>query len=167
MRRDVSAVLESRAQVLASKRGASSENLEELITFRLGRETYGLSSDWVGEVFPARDIAELPGVPGFIVGVVNLRGRIISVNDLALILDVPVETESDRFVLVLSFDSMEMGLLVGSPVDVMTVPSDSMTPPIPSSSGAMDYISGISGDVIVLNGAKILFDKKLSVDGEF
>ncbi|SMG35304.1 chemotaxis protein CheW [Dethiosulfovibrio salsuginis] len=167
MKKDVSTVLEERAEALASGRAQNSlDKGDEFVTFRLGQELYGISSELVGEVFPAREITPLPAVPDFIVGVVNLRGKIVSVNDLKAILDLPKSSAPDRFILVLRSPSMEIGLLVEPPVDVMTAPSHSLGPPLPSSSGIEDYISGIHEDVVILKGDRILSDRRLIVNRE-
>ncbi len=164
IRQDISAILINRAKNLASKGNLGSlDRGDEFVTFRLGGETYGISSDLVGEVFPAREVTALPGVPSFILGIVNVRGKIVSVNDLRAILDLPDSPDSDRFILVLRSKSMEMGLWVEPPVDVMTTPPHSLNPPIPSSSGAIEYISGIYKDVVILNGDRILSTPSLVV----
>ncbi len=138
---------------------------EDFVTFKFGKETYGVSASLVGEVFPAKELTSLPGVPDFVAGVVNLRGRIVSVNDLTVLFELQGNRTSDQFVMVLRSGSMEMGFIVEPPVDIMTVPSHSIKPPIPSSSRAMEYISGICRDVVIVNGNKILSDRSLVIDG--
>lgn len=167
IKKDISTVLAERAEALATGRAHHSlDRGDEFVTFRLGQELYGISSELVGEVFPAREITPLPAVPDFIVGVVNLRGKIVSVNDLKVILDLPKSSAPDRFILVLRSPSMEIGLLVEPPVDVMTAPPHSLAPPLPSSSGIEDYISGIQDDVVILKGDRILSDRRLIVNRE-
>ncbi|MDD4836324.1 MAG: chemotaxis protein CheW [Dethiosulfovibrio sp.] len=164
IKKDISAVLTERAKNLATKGDLGSlDRGDEFVTFRLGKETYGISSDLVGEVFPAKDVTPLPGVPNFILGIVNVRGKIVSVNDLRAILDLPDSPESEHFILVLRSKSMEIGLWVEPPVDVMTTPPRSLDPPIPSSSGAIEYISGICKDVVILNGDRLLSAPSLVV----
>ena len=87
----------------------------------------------------------------------------MSVNDLRAILDLPDSPDSDRFILVLRSKSMEMGLWVEPPVDVMTTPPHSLDPPIPSSSSTIEYISGIYKDVVILNGDRILSTPSLVI----
>lgn len=158
-------MLAERAERLATSNDRISLDREdEFVTFRLGQELYGVSACLVGEAFPAKDVTALPGLPKFILGIVNLRGKIVSVNDLRVILDLPSGSDSEHFILVLRSESMEVGIWVEPPIDVMTTPPHSLNPPIPSSSGAMDYISGIYKDVVILNGDRILSDPNLVVN---
>lgn len=166
IKKDLSIVLTERAKNLATKRDRLSvDGGDEFVTFRLGQELYGVSAGLVGEAFPARDVTAIPGLPNFILGVVNLRGKIVSVNDLKVILELPDGSGSDHFILVLRSRSMEIGIWVEPPIDVMVTPPHSLDPPIPSSSGVVDYISGIYKDVVILNGDRILSDPSLVVNG--
>ncbi len=54
----------------------------KLVLIQLGRETYGLNAQYVFEIRPARQITRVPRVPDWVAGVINLRGRVLSVLDL-------------------------------------------------------------------------------------
>src|SRR5665647_41030 len=53
-----------------------------IVIFRLSYETYAIESSFIQEVQPLKDFTYIPGVPAFILGIVNIRGRIISIVDL-------------------------------------------------------------------------------------
>ena len=61
--------------------------LLEILEFTLGQERYAFPSSYVREVFPLTEITPLPGLPPYILGVVNVRGRILSVMDIRRLLD--------------------------------------------------------------------------------
>ena len=77
----VRAVLKNRAKELA--RPPETEDgdirLVEIVEFTLGQEHYAFPSSEVQEVFHLTEITPLPSVPPFVVGVTNVRGRILSV----------------------------------------------------------------------------------------
>lgn len=55
----------------------------QIIVFRLGNEEYALEIDLVKEVVPTPNITRVPLLPNYILGVANIRGKILAVLDLA------------------------------------------------------------------------------------
>ena len=51
------------------------------VTFRLGKETYGINVMQVQEVLRITNIAPVPGAPGYVIGIINLRGNVVTVID--------------------------------------------------------------------------------------
>src|SRR5664279_5629709 len=84
----------------------------QLIAFSLGAETYGLESAYIREVYPLKDFTPLPGVPAFILGIINVRGQIMPVVDLKKLFNLPEQgiTELNK-VIILHDDQMEFGIL--------------------------------------------------------
>ncbi len=146
-----------------------SEELLEVVEFHLGHERYGADSLYTGEVFPLRDLTPLPCTPSFVAGIVNLRGRIVSVVDLRLFFGIPREKTSEKaLVLVLQSPEMEMGILVDALAGVRQIPREKIAPPLPtmtSIGGA--YLLGLAeGDLGILNVPAILEDPSLIVREE-
>ena len=56
--------------------------IAHLVCFRIGKETFGVDIFSVREIVRVQEITKVPGAPDFVLGVINLRGRIISVVDL-------------------------------------------------------------------------------------
>lgn len=56
----------------------------QLVTFRLRDEEFGVEINQVREIVRMMDITHIPEAPGFIEGVINLRGQVIAVIDLAI-----------------------------------------------------------------------------------
>jgi len=62
-------------------RAAVGDEVIQLVTFRLKDETYGINVMQVQEVLRITEIAPVPGAPGFVLGIINLRGNVVTVID--------------------------------------------------------------------------------------
>jgi purine-binding chemotaxis protein CheW len=67
----------------------------QLVLFRLGREIYGVNAQHVFDIRPAELITHVPRVPDWVTGVVNLRGRVLSVVDLRRFFGLPCAESAD------------------------------------------------------------------------
>ena len=77
------AILKKRAENLAKEFIVEEqEHCIEVVCFRLGNETYGIESDYIRGVHPLKELTFLPGLPPFILGIITLHRRILSVIDL-------------------------------------------------------------------------------------
>ena len=93
---------------------------------------------------PLRDLTPLPCTPPFVLGIVNVRGRILPVLDLKKFFDLPEQglTDLHRIILV-SGNDLELGLLADVIVGVRSVPADSLQPSLPTLTGIRaDYLKG-------------------------
>jgi purine-binding chemotaxis protein CheW len=89
------------------------QDLQELVVVRLGGDRYALPMASVGEVGRPPSLTRVPGLPGWIAGVANWRGRVLAVLDLRPLLGAaPGELDRRGRVLVLSAGGMRAGLLV-------------------------------------------------------
>jgi purine-binding chemotaxis protein CheW len=109
----------------------AAEATEHLATFFLAREEYGVDVRLVQEIIRVSEITQVPRAPGFIKGVINLRGRIIPVVDLKRKLnlgEVDEAARQSRIVVVKVRDRL-IGLLVDGASQVLKVPVASIEPP--------------------------------------
>src|SRR5665647_997435 len=86
-----SRILIARAQVLArqpEKEEVAAGRIE-IIEFLLAYERYGIESSYIGEVYPLKDLTPIPCTPPFVLGVMNVRGKIISVIDMRKFFELP------------------------------------------------------------------------------
>ena len=164
-------ILRARARALArppSSAPAPSTMLE-LLEFRLASERYALETRHVQDVHPLRDLTPLPCTPPFVLGIVNLRGRILPVLDLKKFFDLPEQglTDLHRIILVRGND-LELGLLADVIVGVRSVAADSLQPSPPTFTGIRaDYLKGIGEErLVVLDLDRILSDPKIIVHEE-
>lgn len=166
------AILRKRAKKLARERlkeETEAEDLLEVVEFRLGAERYAVASLHVGEVFPLRDLAHVPCTPPFVAGIINLRGRIVSIVDLKFFFDLPgTEHTPEERVIVLRSGEMELGILADALVGIRTISLREIHPPLPTMAGVRAaYLLGVEGeDTAILDGRKILRDDSLIVDEE-
>ena len=138
------------------------EETIQLVVFRLAREWYGIEITKVKEVIKVEKITYIPSSPEYIVGIINLRGNVLSVTDLKRIFALPHEelTEKTRIVAIES-GIVETGLLVDEVAEATEVPISKIEPTLSTIEPEMaEYIEGqcrVNGKLIaLLNGVKIL-----------
>ena len=164
-------ILKARAKILgheSTKRETADESLE-VVTFLLANETYGIESSFVREAYPLKDLTPLPCTPGYVYGIVNVRGQILSVIDIKKLFDLPEKGLTDlNKVIVLQNDFMELGLLADAMVGVRSVPVREIEPSLPTLTGIRsEYLKGVTQDrLIILDAGKFLSDKNLIVHEE-
>ena len=162
------ALLEKRARELARKPASETATSEriEIVEFTMAHERYGIESKYVREVYPLKELTPLPGTPSFVLGIVNLRGRVISLVDLKKFFDLPEKGLSDtNHVVLLSSLDMEFGILADSMLGVRTMASDELQGDLPTFTGQRrDYLLGVARDgTAVLDGRQILADSRIVV----
>lgn len=167
---DADAILRARAQALARPPPAPSPSrILELLEFRLASERYALETRHVQEVHPLRELTPLPCTPPFVLGIVNVRGRILPVLDLKKFFELPERglTDLHRIILVHGRD-LEFGLLADVIVGVRSVAADGLQPSLPTHTGIRaDYLKGIGEErLVVLDLDRILSDPKIVVHEE-
>jgi purine-binding chemotaxis protein CheW len=138
------------------------------LTFRLGNEDYGIEIRYVTEIVGMQKITEVPDMPNFVKGVVNLRGQVIPVIDMRLRFHMQSREYDERTcIIVVNINSTQVGLVVDTVNEVRNIDEDQVSPP-PKTAGAdsAQYIQGMGkvGDevVILLEGQRLLFEKELA-----
>ena len=88
---EIERVLRARAQALARvpEQARAQANLLEVLEFRLASERYAVETRHIQEVHPFRELTPLPCTPAFVLGVVNVRGRILPVLDIKRFFGLP------------------------------------------------------------------------------
>ena len=111
---------------MASTEPATAEPLaQRTLLFRAGERTYGCGIDAVREIVPQRRATRLPGAPPSIQGLINLRGTIVTVVDLALWLGAERPAASDGSIVLVDHGSRVAGVAVDEVLDVqMVAPED-------------------------------------------
>ena len=140
-----------------------------MLEFRLAQERYAVESRYVQEVHPLKELTPLPCTPPFVVGIVNVRGRIVPVLDLKRFLDLPEKglTDLHRVILVRGQD-FEVGLLADVVVGVRSIPIDSLQPSLPTLTGVRnEYLKGVTAERLVLvDLQRVLSDPRIIVHDE-
>lgn len=162
------AVLKARARILAQEKEEvdAARKFLDIIEFSLASETYGIESAFVREVYPLKDFTPLPGTPPFVLGIVNVRGQIISVIDLKKFFNLPEKGLGQlNKVIIIRNDRMEFGILADAVLDARPIPLEAIqaAPPTVSGIGA-EYLKGVTGGrMIILAAEKILGDEQIIV----
>ena len=133
-----------------------------IVGFQIGRETYGVPITSLHEIVRVPEITAVPGAPDYMEGVINLRGKIVSVLDLRKRLGEPAVTSNKQNrILVLEHKGKLSGLIVDSASEVLKIPvADVEASPTEHFEGNLDCITGLGkyqGRLIVLlDMAKLL-----------
>ena len=162
------AILKERAKALAREPEAERPADADLdvVEFLLAYEKYGIESAFVREVHPLKDLTPLPGTPPFILGIINVRGRILSVIDIKKFFDLPEKGLTDlNKVIVLHSDKMEFGVLADGILGVRAIPLGELQPSLPTLTGIREeYLKGVTKErVVILDAEKLLSDPKMIV----
>ncbi len=164
-------ILKKRARALAREpeQAESVQNFIEIIEFQLSREIYGMESAFVREVYPLKDLTPLPCTPSFVLGIVNVRGKILSVIDLKNFFNLPEKGLGDlNKIIIIRNEEMEFGVLADSIIGTRRITRDTIQPPLPTVTGiGAEYVKGVTAEgIIILDGDKILGDEKIVVHEE-
>lgn len=102
----------------------------ELLAFRLGEQEYCVDIMSVREIRGWSKATPLPFAPDYVSGVINLRGAVLPVLDLAIRLGMDSASKTERSVIVVvSQNQKTVGLLVDAVSDIITLPSDQLHAP--------------------------------------
>jgi purine-binding chemotaxis protein CheW len=141
----------------------------ELITFQVGGQLFGLDIMAIREIRAWSPVTRLPQVPPYVSGVVNLRGTVLPVYDLAARLGwAATEATPRNPIIVTDIGGQTRGLIVDSVNDIVALPSDSLQQPEGAAhEGIVRFIEGLAplGDdmVIVLDLAALARDEPMDM----
>lgn len=164
-------ILRDRALALA-RRPPSTEPTGgeiEILEFQLAHERYGVESSYVREVYPLKDLTPLPCRSAFVLGIVNVRGQIVSVLDIRKFFDLPERGLTDlNKVIILHGPSMEFGILGDSIHGMRRIALQEIQPSLPTFTGIRErYLKGVTRDrLVVLDAGKLLEDENIVVREE-
>ena len=155
---------------MAKKAEETSKGKElQLVIFRLRGEEFGAEITSVLEISRVLEITHIPEAPGFVEGVVNLRGQVIAVVDLAkqFGLTPQVELPKSARIVVVEVSGETIGLIVDEVPEVLRVAEEAVepTPEIIQTEVKRDYLRGLAklGDrlILLLDLHKLLAPQKL------
>jgi purine-binding chemotaxis protein CheW len=163
-------ILKARAQALAREpQGEDTAACIEVVEFLLAYEKYGIESAYVREVYPLKALTPLPCTPPFVLGITNVRARILSVIDIKRFFDLPEQGLTDlNKVVIIYDDTMELGILADALLGVQSIPIEEIQPSLPTLTGIREeYLKGVTKErVVILDAGRILSDKKIIVHEE-
>jgi purine-binding chemotaxis protein CheW len=117
---------------------------DKFLTFSIGSEFYGIEIRYVTEIIGIQAITEVPELPNYIRGIINLRGKIIPIMDVRLRFKKPIKEYNDRTcVIVVDIKDVSIGLIVDSVSEVMSIADSDIVPPPDINKYGNKYIKGI------------------------
>lgn len=116
------------------------------VTFRLGDEKYGINVMQVQEVLRVAEIAPVPGATSYVLGIINLRGNVVTVIDTRNRFGLPSrETDDSSRIVIIETASHIIGILVDSVAEVVELrSSDIETAPNVGNDETSRYIQGVT-----------------------
>lgn len=140
----------------------------ELITFEVAGQVFALDIMAIREIRAWTPVTKLPRVPAHVAGVVNLRGTVLPVVDLAARLGwTPTEATARHAIIVTQLGGQVSGWIVESVSDIVTLPGDALQPaPATGSDSLVQFLDGLAAIddhmVQVLNLAAISAGEELA-----
>jgi purine-binding chemotaxis protein CheW len=142
------------------------------LTFIIGNESYGIGIRYVTEIVGIEAITEMPEMPDYVKGIINLRGNIIPVLDVRLRFNMEQREYDDRTCIIVVFcNGVLIGLIVDSVSEVLTLPAGDIVELPKISAGIQNrYIQNVGkiGHQVVLlvNCERLLSEEELETLAE-
>lgn len=143
-----------------------------IVGFKVGRETYGVPITSLHEIVRVPEITAVPDAPDYLEGVINLRGKIVSVMDLRKRFgEKQAALKKQNRILVVEHSGRLAGLIVDSASEVLKIPSDAVeAPPAVFQEGGLNCVTGLGKVggrlVVLLDMSKLLAPGSLQVKSE-
>lgn len=164
--RSTAETLRARAKALAKKRAKDQEEESfEIVEFLLDNESYGFQPQKLREICLLSYVTTIPCTPSFIVGVINLRGQIITIVNIKILLGFQQQMVAvHNKAIIIESGKLCIGFLADEVVGVRKVAVSSMQHTLSTLSGlSATYLKGITTDrMIILDVEKILNDSRFS-----
>lgn len=138
----------------------------QLVTFRLKDETYGINVMQVQEVLRVAEIAPVPGAPHYVLGIINLRGNVVTVIDTRVRFGLPSAQIDDLSrIIVIESEAQVVGILVDSVAEVVDLHASEIdSAPNVGNEESSRYIQGVasrdSNLLIVVDLNKLLSEEE-------
>ncbi|WP_177420492.1 chemotaxis protein CheW [endosymbiont of Lamellibrachia barhami] len=145
----------------------ANDSVLQLVTFRLKDESYGINVMKVQEVLRVTEIAPVPGAPPFVLGIINLRGNVVTVIDTRSRFGLPsAELDDSSRIVIIESEKQVVGILVDAVAEVVELNADEVdAAPNVGNDENSRYIQGVATRE---NGLLILVDlNKLLTDEEW
>ncbi len=130
---------------LNSDKSVSDDPMLQWVTFRLAGETYGINVMQVQEVLRYTEIAPVPGAPAYVIGIINLRGNVVTVIDTRQRFGLmPGEITDNTRIVIIEAEKHVVGILVDSVAEVVYLrQSEIETAPNVNNEESAKFIQGV------------------------
>jgi purine-binding chemotaxis protein CheW len=126
-------------------KGAVEDPVLQWVTFRLDNETYGINVMQVQEVLRYSEVAPVPGAPPYVLGIINLRGNVVTVIDTRLRFGLmQTETNDQTRIVIIETENQVVGILVDAVAEVVYLrQSEIETTPNVGNEETAKFIQGV------------------------
>ena len=136
-----------------SNNSPEKDQVLQWVTYRLGDETYGINV--MQEVLRYTEIAPVPGAPDYVLGIINLRGNVVTVIDTRARFGLmPADTTDNTRIVIIESDEQVVGILVDSVAEVVYLKSSEIdSAPNVGTEESAKFIQGVSnrdGELLIL-----------------
>ncbi|GAE90681.1 chemotaxis protein CheW [Acetivibrio straminisolvens] len=143
--------------------GQEETQRDKYLTFLVEKEYYGIEIKYVTEIIGIQSVTEVPDLPEYIRGIINLRGKIIPVMDVRLRFGKEFREYDDRTcIIVIDAENILIGLIVDSVCEVMSIPNEEIVAPPDFNQSENKFIKGIgktgSEVKLILDCERLLMD---------
>ena len=134
------------------------------LTFDLAGEGYGLEIRHVTEIIGIQKVTNIPDMPEHVIGVLNLRGKVIPIIDVRLRFNLPLREYDERTcIIVVSVNEHPVGLVVDQVSEVVDIAEEDIEPPPATGRNHRHYIQGLGK---ISEQVKILLNVEALVEEE-
>lgn len=150
---------------------ATNDEVLQYVTFRLAEETYGINVMMVQEVLRYTEIAPVPGAPDYVLGIINLRGNVVTVIDTRLRFGLePSEVTDSTRIMIIEAEQQVIGIMVDSVAEVVYLKqSEVETAPNVGNEETAKFIQGVCNKnnelLILVELNKLMSDEEWSEIG--
>lgn len=146
---------------------AGHDPVSEWVTFRLSDEKYGINVMMVREVLKNTELAPVPGAPYYVLGIINLRGNVVTVIDTRTRFGLPLhEPDEATRIVIVEREGLVVGMMVDSVAEVVNLRESQIefAPNVGNDESAR-YIQGVSNQddelLILIDLEKLLTIEEL------
>lgn len=142
---------------------------DKYLIFSISDENYGIPIRYVLEIIKIVDITKVPEQPSYVKGIINLRGKVISVMDVRLRFKKEEKEYDDRTcIIVIDIEGVSFGLIVDNVKEVASIEENNMAPPPALSNnedaagGFIEWIGKVEDDIwLLIDCKKLLKNEEL------
>ncbi|ABO23260.1 chemotaxis protein CheW [Shewanella loihica] len=154
------------AKNVAAVAAGKDDEVLQWVTFRLDNETYGINVMQVQEVLRYTEIAPVPGAPHYVLGIINLRGNVVTVIDTRSRFGLPsAEVDDSTRIVIIEAEKQVIGILVDSVAEVVYLRGSEIdNAPNVGTEESAKFIQGVSNRdnelLILVDLDKLLSDEE-------
>lgn len=140
---------------IANETADTNDEVLQWVTFKLDSETYGINVMQVQEVLRYTEIAPVPGAPAYVLGIINLRGNVVTVIDTRSRFGLePAEITDNTRIVIIESEKQVIGILVDSVAEVVYLKASEIdVAPNVGNDESAKFIQGVSnrdGELLIL-----------------